>query len=279
MATTVQIMFPVGRYVSGSLYDLNTKDDKNQPMPENKHHWSFGYAIKKGAEQDWRQTSWGQQIAAVCATDWPNGESRHPSFSFKIKDGDSNVSTRVNTKAPNQHEGWPGHWILFFRRGKQIGEVPMVNADGSPNFSLRAQKSVKKGDYIQVFGSCKGSNDRPQNAGCYLNDEVVAFAGKGEEIVNKDRPSSDPSKLGFGGALPAGAVAPAGTPAAAATAPVQTAVVPHTAFLTPGVPAAAPSAPPARVMAAKAGGLTYEQFLAHDPKWTDDLLRANGYMV
>lgn len=288
MATIVNIMFPVGRWVSGSIYDLNTKDDKGQPLPENRHHWSYGVAIPKTAGRDWKQEPWGAQIVAAAAADWPNGESNHPSFSFKVKDGDSAISSRPNTKAPNQHEGWPGCWVVFFRRGKQIGEAPLVTANGAPDISLRAQKKIKKGDYIQVYGSVKGSNERPQNAGCFLNDEVIAFAGKGQEIVSKDRP--DPTKLGFGGAVPAGATAataavPASaantTPIVPAAAPAPTAVQPHTAFLTPGAaPAAPPAAPaaPVRQMTAKANGVPYEAFIAQG-SWTDDLLRQHGYML
>lgn len=292
MSTTVQIMFPIGRYVSGNLYDLVTKGDAGAALPENQQHWSIGVAIPKTPGRDWRQEPWGQQIAVAAAADWPNGESNHPSFSFKVKDGDSAVSSKPNTKAPRDHEGWPGHWVLFFRRGKQIGEVPLVNANGTENFALRAQKQVKKGDYIQIFGSCKGSNNRPQNAGCYLNHDVVAFAGKGQEIISANRP--DPTKLGFGGTLPAGATpapvtatVPAGTTQVqmtATTLAAVTAVQPNPGFLTPGVPSAAPavpSAPPAapvRQMTAKAGAATYEQFMA-TPGWTDELLRQHGYMV
>jgi hypothetical protein len=283
MSTTVQIMFPVGRWVSGSIFDWVTKGDKGETLPDEKQHISFGYAIPKTPGRDWRQEPWGAQIAATAAADWPNGESNHPSFSFKVKDGDSAVSGRPNTKAPKDHEGWPGCWILFFRSGF---EAAIVNANGSENFALRAQKQIKKGDYLQVFGSCKGSNNRPQNAGCYLNHDVVAFAGKGQEIVSANRP--DPTKLGFGGTLPAGATAPQAAAATASApagtaAPAPTAVQPHPSFLTPGAPAApvaptAPVAPPVRQMTAKANGVTYEAFIAAGG-WTDELLRAHGYMV
>lgn len=285
MATTVSVMFPPGRYVSGSIYDLVTKGNNGVALAENKHHWNFGYAIPKTPGRDWKDEPWGQQMTAAAAADWPNGESKHPSFSFKVKDGDSAHSSKPNTKAPRDHEGWPGHWVLFFRRGKQIGEIPLVNANGSENFALRAQKQVKKGDYIQVAGSFKGTNDHPQNAGGYLNVEAIAFREKGQEIVSANRP--DPAKLAWASGgntiMPSAAVVPAG-----ATAPpvTQTAVQPHTAFLTPGVPPAAPGAPQAppgvRQMTAKAtqAGLTYESFGVGGPSgWTDELLRREGYMV
>ncbi len=290
MSTTVHLMFPVGRLVSGSPYKLVTKDDKGQPMEEKKHHWSIGYAIPKCGTTDWKtQTDWGRTISATAATDWPNGESKHPAFSFKVKDGDAGANpNKIGSKANSDKEGWAGNWIVFFRRGKQIGPVPMVNANGSENFALRAQEQIKKGDYVQVYGSCKGSNGTPANAGCYINDEVLAFIGKGQEIVSSDRP--DPTKLGFGGALPAGAtapvnpIAPAGNAAAAPPAVQQVAVQPYAAFLTPGVPAAAPALPPSapalapvRQMTAKAGGIPYEDFLRQN--WTDELLRQHGYMV
>ncbi len=285
MSTRVNIMFPPGRWVSGSIFDLVTKGDNGEALPEAKQHWSFGYAIPKTAGVDWRQESWGAPIANAAATDWPNGESKHPAFSFKVKDGDSAHSSKPNAKAPKDHEGWPGCWIVFFRRGKQIGATPIVNANGSENFALRAQKQIKKGDYIQVYGSCKGTNDRPANPGCYVNDDVIAFVDKGTEIVSANRP--DPTKLGFGGgALPAGATAVAGPQVTgtavlpAVTTQPQVAVQPHTAFLTPGAPVAptVPPVAPVRQMTGKAPGVTYEAFMAQGG-WTDQLLRDHGYMV
>ncbi len=312
MTTTTQIMFPPGRWVSASIYDKQTKDDKGQPIPAEKQGYSIGYALPKTPGRDWRQEPWGQQIVAAAQADWPNGEANHPAFSWKVKDGDAGPNpNRIGSKANNQKEGWPGHWVLFF---SSKFDAPIVNANGSENFALRAQKQIKKGDYIQIFGSVKGTNGRSANAGCYLNHDVIAFVGKGQEIVSANRP--DPTKLGFGGALPAGATAvsapagamaigavppAAGAPASAGTSALgeamgygfqqaaagatfgQVAVQPHTAFLTPGAPAApvvptsAPVAPPVRQMTGKAPGVTYEAFMAQGG-WTDDLLRQHGYM-
>ena len=163
----------------------------------------------------------------------------------------------------------------------------MLNANGSENFAIRAQKQIVKGDFVQVAGSVKGTNSSATSPGCYINDEFIAFVGKGTPIVSANR--ADPTKLAFGGALPAGATAVGSAPAAtvlpalaAAGAAVlaQVAVQPHTAFLTPGAPAApaAPVAPAARQMTDKAPGVTYEAFMAQGT-WTDDLLRQHGYMV
>lgn len=278
MATKVIIMFPPGRWVSGDIYEKQTKDDAGPIAPE-KQRVNFGYAIPKAGTTDWKtQTPWGQQIAAAAAADWPNGESAHDAFSFKVKDGDSTKRAKPNSKAAAEHEGWPGCWVAFF---SSKYAAPIVNGDGTENFALRANKEIKKGDVIQVYGSCKGTNDRPANPGCYLNHDVIAFREKGKEIFSANHP--DPTKLGFGGApVQAAAVtSPAANPiAAVANATAQTAVVPHTAFLTPGAAPTVPTAPPVapvRVMTAKAGALTYEAFIAQN--WTDELLRSNGYMV
>lgn len=104
------------------------------------------------------------------------------------------------------------------------------------------------------------------------------------------------------GAAPAPAPAPGGyaPPPVPGAAPAPSApVVPNASYMQPQAPAPAPvAAPPAYapppaapavpapvapppssgpVMTAKAAGVTYEQFLAQG--WTDDMLRANGYMM
>ncbi len=102
-----------------------------------------------------------------------------------------------------------------------------------------------------------------------MNYNMVELVGYGDEIV-----SGVTASEAFGDPAPtAGATAP--TPAAPQpTASPSSPPAPYDGYAqAPTPPAPAPSGPK---MTAKANGMTYEQFAAAG--WTDDQLRANGYM-
>lgn len=287
------ITTPVGRLVWGSIDKPKTKDSKGnllvvksgpdagKPAPR----YEFGLAIPKGTETHWNQTPWGKQIYDAAVQAWPAGQHARPDFSWKITDGDSKIPNK-RMIAPCTRQGHPGHWVLAFS-----SSFPMDILDSTGRSRIEPSM-VKSGYYIQVAGSIKGSNSNAENPGVYLNAKFVSFQAYGPEIVN----GPDPSTLGFGQAqLPAGAsqapmtsnftppaqasvatIAAPAAPVAAAPAPVP--VTPHTAILSPPpAPSAPPAAPVGPQMTAKAGGATYEQFRAQG--WTDEAMRANGYLV
>jgi hypothetical protein len=315
---------PIGRFVGGSLTEQKTTDAEGMPMVyksgpkagQPRATYDFALAIPKvpGAHwatqpADWNEAElgkyYGAVIWAVGHAAFPNGQAQRPDFAWKITDGDSTIPNKKGRK-PVDNPGYAGCWVLWFsseiapRTFNSNGTVPVDPA------------SIKCGHYIQVCGSVN-SNDSDNQPGVYLNHELVAHSGFGEEIIR----GTDPAQAGFGkakappgmsatpvGGLPApaapsaglppapGAPAPTAAPAvpqatpaatpaavtpAAALPPAPTPVVPNTGFLN-GAPAppAAPVAPSGPVMTPKAGGTPYAAFIAKG--WTDDTLRANGYI-
>ena len=283
-----QFTTPVARVIGGNLYDKKPNKPKpGQPFDPNKTMMvDFGVAIPKTPGRDWKQEpTWGAIIHKVGVDAFTAGVADHPSFAWKIIDGDSPTATTAGTTPPNQREGYPGHWVLWFS-----GSTPptIYNANGT---QVIAEKGVvKPGYYVQVFGNAKENGNKPGNPeqkkpGIYLNHTYVAFVAKGEEITSKP----DVAAAGFGqntGVMPAGAIAVNAAPASAlpsggfAPAPGPVAVAPHPGIL-PG-PAGVPADPaprePQLVMTAKANGYTLDQFLAN-PAWTRENLVAEGYAV
>lgn len=279
----LDILFPAGRMIGGSLDKLNPRTDNNgQPKlgkdgkPE--MQCNIGVAIPKGAEKHWSETAWGAEILKIGAEAHPK-VYQSPSFSWKITDGDSTIQNK-NGKRPCDQAGYPGNWVLWFSQGW----LPKrCNADGSIELP---EGSIVPGFYVQVFGGVAGNKPVPNGTpGVYLNPIAVALVGEGDRIAT----DVDTKAIGFGAvALPSGArpvqpavpgfaQAAAPAPAPAPAAPV--AVAPAPAFLqpAPSAPVAPPPAAPAGPrMTAKAGQFTYEQMIAAG--WTDDTLRANGYM-
>lgn len=200
---------PVGRLVSGSVYEPRKEDGQGNPLVvktgvnagQARVDYYFGIAIPKGQEQHWSQTPWGLQIYQTAMTAFPhlfdtNGAFLGQKFSWKITDGDD-ATPNTNGIAPNTREGYPGHWVLHFSSSYA---PDLYNADGTQK--LLEPDAIKRGYYIQICGSVAGNNNQ-QNPGVYLNHRMVALSGYGDVIVG----GADASTVGFGGQLPAGASA------------------------------------------------------------------------
>lgn len=287
----IDLLFPVGRMVFGDVNKGRQRTDArtgamrfnadNTPMLD----FTAGVAIRKGGETHWNQTAWGQVIYAHGQKEWPNGQWQHRDFSWKIIDGDS---TEVNKKGkrPVDQEGYAGHWIVVCSNG----QAPQLTDRMGKN-ALTDRSPVVPGRYVQPFVSIAG-NESADSPGVYLNLKILAYSAWGEEIVSSNAP--DPSTVGFGGALPAGASEiPAGQTSAAAApvpstpasaAPAPTAVAPAVGFSNgpaaapPPAAAPAPSAPPpqpVKRMTAKAT-TTYEEYIKAN--WTDALLIEHGIL-
>jgi hypothetical protein len=291
-----------GRLVWGDLYEPRTTDYDGNPLTVKSgpdtgkltQRFEFGFAVKKNpGEQHWANSALGAIIWAQGHKDHPAAAQR-PDFAWKVVDGDSTIPNRKGNK-PCDKEGFPGHWVFTF---SSTYAPRIVNANGSAY--ILEKDAVNPGDYVQVAGSVAGNTGA--TPGVYLNHNFVALQGHGEPIVN----GPDPKTLGFGGgpqpagmsSVPVGSMSappvtpvppqtvvvappipPAAVPApAAAPAPVVTPVVPHPGILaTPTPPPVAPAAPVGPVMTAKANGTSYAAFIAAG--WTDETLRANGYLA
>lgn len=318
---------PVGRLVSGSLYSGDTHNDRNvqyvyksgpdQGKPYIKY--SFGVAIPKGAEANlpygdlnWTQTEWGAKLVKMGQLQRADCMQLGDRFSWKVKNGDS---TTPNSKGriPNQNQGWPGHWILFFTSNQREGATAACGlftlVGQAQPLSISTTDTIMPGDYVQVNAVAEpnGENDKP---GIYLNARMVCHIGYHPEgrIVTG---APDPTTAGFGsGAMPTnvmsapagGMVPPASPPTSAPAAPALPPTpptapstppappvppTPNPAILQPPVPHAppvppapvAPPAPAARQMtpAAQAAGYTYD--MLKGAGWTDEQMIQAGHLV
>jgi hypothetical protein len=317
---TINLTTPVGRIVQGDLAKAQPVLDNlgKQKLTRDGHpaiqHFISLAIPKTPGHTHWAQTDWGKQIYDEGARAHPNF-APHPIFSWKIEDGDSVIPNKKGKKNCDR-EGFPGHWILKFRSGflpktyTTVGWVP--NGENPPPI---AAEGIRCGYYVQV--NCSVAGNTGESPGVYLNPNMVALSGYGEEIIA----GPDASEAGFGAApLPPGAsttpvggfvplpipapgthvpgtvgVAPAVpfTPAAPAAAPFPPAITaPATPSFAPAaIPTTSPSSPPpinpaflappppppAKQLTAKAAGASYADLIKAG--WTDALLVQHGMML
>lgn len=291
------VLFPMSRFLAGSLYKASEKDadgkprlvksGPNQGQPTQQYWFAFGIPKTPGVVH-WGNEPWGAPIWALGNAAFPK-IAESATFAWKIADGDSVVPNTKGVK-PCERPGYPGHWVVSC---SSTHAPKIVNNDGSTY--LKEEGYVMPGDYIEVHATVD-SNGSSQRPGVYINHNVVSFQGYSAEgrIVT----GVDPTAVGFGknvkpaaltaippsggGAAqptpapgPAPALPSAGAPAPSVPAPMP--VQPAPGFMQPGAMPAMPSAAPKRVMLGAMAGFTYEQAIAQN--WTDSALIAAGYMA
>lgn len=290
MATnSVQIVTPVGRLVAGHPLDAFpvTDDRTNQPKldaaGQPRTSTFVALAIPKGQEQHWNQTEWGSQIYAVGQQGWPNGEYNSPQFAWKITDGDSAVPNKRGRK-PCDQEGYHGHWVL--NCSTELSVNCFHAGRYSPGQEIRRKEEIKRGDYVRLVLNIKDNNPS-QTPGVYINPTIFELFRAGVEIKSSNAPDPRATLGAVHGQLPAGAQIDTSVAAPAQTAPVNppgampapnytgTVQPAHDFLKPPPAPPAAP-VPTGPVMTAKAGGATYDAFIAQG--WTDEMMRAQGYL-
>ncbi|MFA6064047.1 MAG: hypothetical protein WC736_15770 [Gallionella sp.] len=261
------IVFPIGRFIGGSLKDLHARTEQDGKTPvlgtdgKPMMACNFGIAIPK-TQADWRNEVWGKVMFEIAKAAEPILH-QSPSFAYKIVNGDDTLPNK-NGKVPSQQEGYAGHWVLWFSQGW----LPkLCSADGSVELQ---PGSIVPGQYVQVLGDISSNGAKPpKTPGLYLNPKAVALAADGPRITTND---IDTTKVGFGGALPAGAQPL--KPAEAAFAAPAVPVTPNAAFMAPPAPPAVPAGP---VMTAKANGASYQQMI--EAGWNDALLKQHGMIA
>lgn len=198
-----QLLFPVGRMVFGSMYTPQTTDFDNKPLlvktgpsaGQPTQRFNFGVAYAKNGTQHFSQTPWGAILWQEGHSSFRGGEAQHPSFAWKVTDGDSTVPNK-RQKRPCDQEGYPGHWIVSF---SSSFAPKLTNADGTQQ--LLEPNAIQCGYYVEVYGNVSG-NKTQSNPGIFINHEYVALSAYGP-IINT---GVDPRTIGFGGGqLPAGA--------------------------------------------------------------------------
>lgn len=231
---------PVGRLVSGSVYEKRTKDQDNRPIDPEDQRYEFGVAFNKQEIWSLLAETWYPYLTQMLAAD-ANGLARMQqwfqqpgvkgTFSMKVVDGDA-----PNSKG-TVSENTKGCFVFYFS-GIDPQTVGPSNEDLAP-------EAIKRGYYVQVAGNIKPNGQPGDRAGVYLNGNIVRLIGEGEEI----RGGID-ADTAFGGtaaptALPPGAK-PVGTSNGAAgsfTPPSVPGAAPAPAPTAPAAPGAAPGAP------------------------------------
>lgn len=303
----LQVLYPTGRLVQGSLTEMQNTDADNKPLkvksgPNEGQLYErsfFALAIKKvPGHTHWNQTEWGAQLWNEAIKCWPKGHSGSPSFAFKVEDGDSTIPNTKN-KRNCDRPGFPGCWIVNFGSSYP---VRVVNSNGQVALTEVQAKAIKPGHFIQVLGDYV-SNTSDLKPGMYSNHIAVSYQGLGEEIHF----GVDTSQVGFGtGAKPEGlsdvpvggasaaqlaqhaplpaAPAPA-IPQPAAAAPLAaaapTAVKPAAPFVQPQMapppPAGAPAPPAPAADPVTTTGIAYASYISQG--WTVAQLKAQGIIT
>ncbi len=232
-----RILTCTGRYVSGDLINKVTKDYENRPIDLDKQQIKFGVAFPK---TDPELPGMIQAIAAAAWTDFahaPNIQQlisagmqtyqfKGTGFSWKISDGDL-----PNSKGKIVDHN-VGHYILWFSTAWTPKVVDQANAEMDPNL-------LKRGYYLDMAFYAVGNKLTNNQAGVFLNPEMLRFIGYGQEIVG----GADADEV-FAGRpvptnMPAGAsatpVAPGAMPAGVAQQPA-----PGQQHTAPGLPGGAP---------------------------------------
>lgn len=288
-----QFLTPVGRLVQGDAMEPQTKDQQGNPLtvktgPNAGQPTQRFFVALAFAKTDPGFAALRAQMTQVARTAWPqwfdaNGNCTHPKFSWKIMDGDG---VDDNGKPNASKEGFAGHWVVKF----SSSYPPKCFYVGryQPNEQIQDKMAIRRGYYVRIGGTVEG-NGNPQKPGLYVNLNMVELVAQGKEIVS----GPDAASV-FGAApvsaLPAGAIALPGQPAAVAAVPTPAMMTPQAPA--PVMPAPLPVAPvpaftapppaaaaPVYQMTAKANGATRDQFIAAGQGWTDELLRQHGYML
>lgn len=189
-------------------------------------------------------------VAGYAATP---GQSDRDDFTWKYIDGDSTKLTKTGKPAPCTKNGYPGHTVFIF-------ETTWAFHVFGPDLSIINASSVSGGDFVEICGDCV-CGDNLDNPGVFLNLKAVKFLEKGEPIGGGM--TADDA---FGGSPPA---APPVAPAPPATDLVDA--------VAPPVPVA-PPAGPVVTEKGKAAGCDPAAWMASDPAWTLDVMRAQGYI-
>lgn len=277
----MQILFPTGRMIGGSMKKLYPRKDDNgiqklTKTGEPATSFVLKLAIPKGSETHWSQTTWGAQVFKIGEAAYPDAH-RSLAFAWKITDGDSTAVDKEG-KRPCDKAYYKGNWIVNFNQPDRFPEARKY-----PELTLIGHDQILCGYHVMVIADVK-TNAPAKSPGVYVNPVSVALVAEDDEIVAEvdtklfqaagavslpatARPLSS-EMVGF----PASTTPFSGfTPAAPVPVPVAAPPPPNPAFLQ------VPPPPVARKMTALAKGASYESLIANG--WTEALLLQHGLML
>lgn len=245
MSESRQFTTPVGHLVTGSIFEPQKTDHMGKPVTEDKWSYFIGLAFPKTTQQWWDEPDTGDgslgyvfnQLRAAANDGYRGQEWQNAAFKWKLEDGDSPKHA--------DKTGWKGHWILKFNRSYSIGRYGVYdNAHPNPApISEDNPSRCKRGDYYRVSGSTRPNGAVGDQAGVYVNVNMVQWCAYGEEIASGPSAAqvfSNPVDLPPGASTTPSAPA-AGMPAAPQGAPSAPSAPP--ASPAPAVPPQAPASP------------------------------------
>ena len=256
MPTDVMI---TGRLVGGHPMVMSAvKDDKTNLPKLQKDNVTvrtsayIGVAVPKGSEPDFKLTEFGKVFLAEAQIGWKNGQWQHPTFAWKVTDGDSTIPNKKG-KIPNQREGYAGHWVIHCSTEIPVKCYHVGKYD--PTQQIQNKDEIKTGDYCRVLLTVK-PNDSDQSPGLYVNPTLFELSRAGQQIVTGDGPDA---ATAFGGSAP---VLPANGAYDTAVAPPPVA---------PGVPppVPGPAVPPPVEPKYLVNGVEYTLSALKAANWTD----------
>lgn len=250
--TTLQGLSIIGRFVQGSITEVNKTDMQNRPLPEDKWSYFYAVAVRKDApgaadtvtkvvHNAWH--AYAQHPHVQTAIGAVAQDMNHPNFSLKIEDGDTHPKLR---EKPDIFGG-----CFVFKFG---GKYP-PRCFNAQNQEIPSTE-IKRGYYVEVAFSTSENGNTDHTAGVYLNAQGIRLVAFGTEIISG--PSAEQM---FGNAaptyLPPGASTTPPSPSTAmpgSTPPTPGGAPQGAPGLPPGVPgASAPPAPPSAPPAAPPG--------------------------
>jgi hypothetical protein len=214
MSERATIALPPGRLISGSMTEINKTDYQGRDLPENKWNRYIGVAISK-VDQPGVPTGLFNGVPTAGITDlltkiWQFGcaavaqqphvlahaqkflSDPNANFAWKISDGDKpNKKGKLNPNAA-------GCWVFNFQTTLPIAACDNLNKTIDPAL-------VKRGFYVDVAASLSWNKLTDDNAGIYLNPDIVRLLGYGPEIFGG--PDADTAFAGQAAVLPPGASA------------------------------------------------------------------------
>lgn len=200
----IGIQLPRGRYVLGSLTKLQTKDMRQQPLEERRHHWFNAFAIEKHTPgvADAINALFGHAWNSYSAVAGAQAVLQQiglgfgaTAFAWGVTDADRDPKWAAR-------EGCKGCYIFKTRRNIAIGPTPCFD----PNIVTLDPNAIGLGDYVDVFLVAAINGEVGGTAGMFLQPGGVRWLETGQRIVPAGRSGAEMfgQPLGYGhtGAAP-----------------------------------------------------------------------------
>lgn len=200
----IGIQLPRGRYVLGSLTKLQTKDMRQQPLEERRHHWFNAFAVEKHTPgvADAINAIFGHAWNSYSAVAGAQAVLQQIGFGLKATAFAWGVTDADLDPKWAAREGCKGCYIFKTRRNVAIGPVPCFD----PNIVTLDPNAIGLGDYVDVFLVAAINGEVGGTAGMFLQPGGVRWLETGQRIVPAGRSGAEMfgQPLGYGhtGAAP-----------------------------------------------------------------------------